>query len=406
MKRIYLDYASSTPLEPAVLKEMREVEGIFANPQSSHLDGQKARKFLEEARQKVADYIEANPQEIIFTAGATEANRLAIEETFFQVKPRVAPMTIGAKWGKPHLVTPLIEHSSVLEVVEKLEQKGLIEVTRLRPNKEGLITPVQVEKAIKPATFLVTIGYANNEIGVIQPIREIGKLLHKINKNRQEPVYFHTDAAQALLSLNCDVRYLKIDLMTLSSHKIYGPKGAGALFVREGSDLKIDEKGTPNLVGLVGFGKAVELLRKEHLKKPRVRGEPSPCLIDSAFNEKLGMLRDALFYGLVRQIKAVKLNGLFLHSQTRVPHIINLRFEEVDGETLLVRLDRAGISVSLGSACKAGGALPSHVLLALGQSESQARSGLRLSLGKFTTLKEINQIISIIKKTVEDLRSS
>lgn len=392
MRRIYLDYAGSTPTDPAVLKAMRETERIFANPQSAHLDAQIARRYLEQARLEIAGYIGANHQEVSFTSGATEANRLAIEETFFQVKP--------------HLVTSLIEHSSVLEVVEKLEKKGLIEVTRLRPNKEGLITPVQVEKAIKATTFLVTIGYANNEIGTIQPIREIGKMLRKINKNRTQPIYFHTDAAQALLSLNCDVRFLKVDLMTLSSHKIYGPKGAGALFVKENPGLKIAEIGTPNLTALVGFGKAVELLRKEHLKKPKVRGELSSCLIDSAFNEKLGMLRDALFYGLVRQIKAVKLNGLSLHSQTRVPHIINLRFEGVDGETLLVRLDLAGISASLGSACKAGGALPSHVLLALGQTETQARSGLRLSLGKFTTPKEINQIISIIKKTVEDLRTS
>ncbi len=405
MKRIYLDYAATTPVDSQVLEAMLPYfKEEFGNASSIHQEGRRAQAAVDKARTVLANFLGCQPKEIIFTSGATESNNLAIKG-----------VVAAAKIKKPHLVTTAFEHPAVLETCRVLERVGLAEVSYLRPSSEGLIEVEQVERAIRKNTVLVSIMYANNEIGTILPIREIGKLLQRVNKTRQQKIYFHTDAVQAVQFLNCDVRYLKVDLLSLSAHKIYGPKGIGALYVKAGTPIVRQQDGgeqegrkragTLNVAGIVGLGKAVELIRKIHQQVARVQRQeisstkPSP-IVDCDYCDRIATLRD-LLWARLREIGGVELNGSL---QNRLPNNLNVSFAGVEGEGLLISLDLEGVAVSTGSACSSRSLLPSHVLLAIGKSESQAHSSLRITLGKFTSREEIEEAAELIKKHVARLR--
>lgn len=378
MAKIYLDYAATTPLDPQVLKAMMPyLKHDFGNPSSIYGIGQKASGAIGEARKIAADFLGCSSQEIVFTGSATEANNLAI---FGVLK--------AAKIAKPHIITTQIEHHAVLEPCRELERQGLIEATYLPVDKEGLVQPTEVQKAIKPNTVLVSIIYANNEIGTIQPIAEIGKLIGRI--------YFHTDAVQAANYLDCDVKKLGVDLLTLSSHKIYGPKGVGLLFIKQGTPIKPLvygggqeaglRSGTENVAGIVGLGQALK-----EIQSPRHKIE----------NIKIRQFRDKLIKSILKIIPAAKLNGSSVH---RLPNNINISFQGAEGEAIVIALDQKGIATSTGSACSSKSLEPSHILLALGLSEKEAHGSLRITLGRYTTQQEISRFLKVLPLIVQKLR--
>lgn len=380
-KRIYLDYASTTPLDKEVLEAMLPYFGAkWGNPSSLHSFGQEAIKGVDEARIKIANLIGAKLQEIVFTSGATEANNLAIQGIIKAYHENIKRVFLV-----PHIITSLVEHPSVLEVCRALEREGLVKITYLLPNKEGVVEAKKVINAITAATILISLIYGQNEVGVIEPIREVGKKLKKINRERQNKIYFHTDAVQGLEFLDCRVDYLKVDLMTISSHKIYGPKGVGALYIREGTKISpltyggLQEKekrpGTENVPAIVGFGKAVELLKERHKAK-------------SSFSDQIGLLRSLFLRKILKNLSEVKAIG---PRTNHLPHILSLTFpfDSAQGETLLIALDQEGIAASLGSACKARAVTPSHVIRALGVSENEAKNTLRFSFGKDLSREDV-----------------
>ncbi|MEM2017742.1 MAG: cysteine desulfurase NifS [Candidatus Pacearchaeota archaeon] len=377
MKRIYLDYAATTPVAPEVLEAMKPYfSEKYGNASSLHAFGQEARKALEDARKKIANFINARPAEIIFTSGGTESNNLAIKGIAFANKEK----------GK-HIITSKIEHHAVLEPCKWLEKQGF-KVTYLPVNNEGIVNPEDVEKAITKETILVSIMHANNEIGTIQPIEEIGKIC------RKHKVYFHTDAVQSFGKLEIDVKKMNIDLLSASAHKIYGPKGVGLLYVNR--DVKIEpiqhggghetglRSGTENVAGIVGFAKAVELVQKLGKKE----------------QEREKKLRDKIIDKLL-EIKGTKLNG----SRTkRLFNNINVSFKGIEGEALLIRLDQEGFAVSTGSACSSKSLEPSHVLTALGLKPEEAHGSLRITIGRYTTEQDVDMLLKVLPKIVNSLR--
>lgn len=392
-KRIYLDYAATTPIEPKVLRAMLPfLKENFGNPSSVHYFGQKAQVAIDESRKKVAKFLGCSPEEIIFTGSATEANNLAIKGIAKNVQSK-----------KPHIITTQIEHKSVLESFKALEKKG-VEVTYLAVDDQGLISISNLAKKIKENTVLISIMYANNEMGVIQPIAEIGKLLKNINrikeKSKVQRTFFHSDAVQAVNYLDCNVDKLGVDLLTLSGHKIYGPKGVGALYIKKptahaqrtlieaqisgGGQEQGLRSGTENVAGIVGLGAAIEKIKKE---KGKIK--------------KIKRLRDELVKGIFKTISNVKFNGILENS---LPNIANVSFKGAEGEAIVVALDQKGICVSTGSACAAKSLEPSHVLLALGINEEEAHTSVRFSLGRYTTEREINNVLKILPKVIEKLR--
>lgn len=388
--RIYLDYAATTPVDPAVLRAMLPYfKENFGNASSLHSFGQKAMAGVSEARKKVADFLGCQPKEIIFTSGATESDNLAI---------RGVLAALQKKDTKLHVITSAIEHPAVLETCQHMEKSGFL-VTYLPVTPKGLVTMESIEKAIKPETVLVTIMYVNNEIGTIQPIPEIGTLLKKINQERKAKnlpkIYFHTDAVQAINYCDCDVNHLGVDLLSLSGHKIYAPKGVGALYVRDNTPIKPIQygghheqgirSGTLNTAGTVGLGKAIELVKKEQKK---------------GFT-KMKKLRDKLINGINQNIHKVILNG---DLNARVPNNINFSFFGVEGESLMLMLDLKGISVSTASACASGSLKPSHVLMATQHDQEMAHGSLRFTLGKYTTEKEIKTVLNVLPSIVQKLR--
>ncbi len=390
-KRIYLDYAATTPVDKRVMKAMTPYfSEKFGNPSSVHIFGQEASKAVEKAREKIAVFFNCSPTEIIFTSGATESNNLAIKGAVkkFYTEPK-------NKGIKPRLITDSIEHSCVLNTCRSLEKEGLAEVVYIAPNKEGIIQIKDIAAAINENTLLVSIMYVNNEIGTIQPIATIGKFLEKENANRKRKILFHTDATQAVNYLDCDVEKLGVDLLSLSGHKIYGPKGVGALYVKKGTLLtRIQDggeqerkmrAGTHNVPAIVGLGKALELVMKEKSK----------------IAIKTEKLRDYLIARVLKEIPQSYLNG---SAKKRIPNNANFRFDNVEGEGLLLSLDLEGIAVSTGSACASRSLEPSHVLLALGLKHEQAHGSLRLTLGKTTTRKEIDLVVNKLKVIIERLR--
>jgi cysteine desulfurase len=390
-RRIYLDYASTTPVDPRVTAVMRPYfSGKFGNPASMHSFGREASDAVEKARAQAADFFGCESGEIIFTSGATESNNFALKgATIAHVSH------FNGKKIKPHIITTQFEHSCVLSSAKKLEDQGMAEVTFLPIGKDGLVSLNDVKKNIKPNTALVSIMYANNEIGMIQPVRDIGKLIAKENVGREEKILFHTDAVQAVNYLDCNVNNLGVNLLTASAHKIYGPKGIGLLFVRKGTAMRRIQDGgehenglragTLNVPGIAGFGAAIEIAEKERTRNYKI----------------VEKLRDYMITRVLKEIKNSHLNGSKIK---RIPNNANFIFRDVEGEGMLLGLDMEGIAVSTGSACSSGNLQPSHVLLAIGISEEDSHGSLRVTLGKYTTKQEVDYFIDTLKVVVARLR--
>lgn len=378
-KRIYLDYSATTPVKQDVVNAMLPYfTETFGNPSSIHAFGRDAKNSVNKTREIIAQFINATADEVYFTGGGSESDNWAI---------RGVAQAYKAKGN--HIITTTIEHHAVLHTCEALEKEGF-EVTYLPVDAEGKIDMAALEAAIKETTTLITIMAVNNEIGTIQPIAEIGALA------KSKGVLFHTDAVQALGNIALDVQAMNIDLMSMSSHKIYGPKGVGALYVKKGVRIKnlieggAQERkrraGTENVPGIIGFGKAVEMAAENfdnHVKH-------------------LMTLRDRLRKGIMEQIPYTKLNG---HPTDRHPGNVNVCFEFIEGESLLLSLDLVGIAGSSGSACTSGSLDPSHVLMAIGLPHEIAHGSLRLTIGDFTTEEDVDYTIENLITIVERLRS-
>ena len=379
MKRIYLDYAATTPTHPEVVQAMLPYfTDAFGNPSSIYSYGQEARGVVEAAREKVARLIGAQEEEITFTSGGTEADNFAIKGTALANENR----------GN-HIITSAIEHHAVMETCRFLKRRGF-DVTYLPVNEYGSVDPDSVREAITARTTLISIMHANNEMGTIQPIAEISKIA------REAGIYFHTDAVQTAGHLPVSVNRLGAELLSISAHKLYGPKGVGALYIRKGTRLTTflhggeQERGrrasTENVPGIVGFGVAAELAGSE-------MGEEA---------ERLSHLRDRLTRGLLEGIAHTHLNGHPIH---RLPNNVNISVDFVEGEAMLLNLDLEGICASTGSACSSSSPEPSHVLLALGLSHEQAHGSLRFSLGRETTGPDIDKVLDVLPPVVTKLRS-
>ena len=375
---VYLDNAATTKTSKKVVDAMLPYfTEVYGNPSSLHTVGQIAKEELEKARQTVADCLGANANEIYFTSGGSESDNQAI----------ISAINIGARKGKKHIVSSKFEHHAVLHTLNKLQKQG-VEVTLIDVNENGVINPVDVENAIREDTALVTIMMANNEIGTIQPIKEIGAIC------KAKGVLFHTDAVQAVGHLNIDVKDMNIDMLSLSAHKFHGPKGVGALYARKGVYLSnvieggAQEKGkrggTENLPAIVGMAVALE----------------DACKNLDENSAKITALRDKLIAGL-KKIPHSKING---DEKVRVPNNVNICFEGIEGESLLLYLDMYGICASSGSACTSGSLDPSHVLLSIGLPHEVAHGSLRLSLSEENTEEEVDYVLEKVPEVVELLR--
>lgn len=378
MKRIYLDHGATTPLHPEVLEAMLPYFGqVFGNPSSVHSFGREARRALDESREKAALALGAAPEEIIFTSGGTEANNLAIQGVAEALSAR----------GR-HLITSAVEHHAVLDTVKALGKRGYA-VTLLPVDGCGMVNPGDLKQAIRDDTVLVSVMTANNEIGTVQPIEDLARIC------RERGVYFHTDAVQAIGNIPLNLKEWPVDLLSLSAHKFYGPKGVGALFVRRGTKLaklafgggqeRKMRPGTENLPGIVGLAKAIELA---------VTDIP-------ARSTSMAALRDHLIASLMEQIEKVRLNG---HPVQRLPGNVNVSVSYVEGESLLLDLDLKGIAASSGSACTSGSLEASHVLMACGLDHQTAHGSLRLTLGHGNTLEEVDYTVATLKESVARLR--
>jgi len=379
MKRVYLDYAATTPCDPEVLKAMEPYFfEKFGNPSSLHSFGQEAKKGIEDAREYLASFIGADPSEIIFTSGGTESDNFAI-----------LGVTHALENKGRHIITSAIEHHAVSEPCKFLEKKGF-KVTYVGVDKYGQVSPDDVKKAITDKTMLISVMHANNEIGTIQPIAEIGKVA------REKGITFHTDAVQTVGHIPVDVNELNVDLLSLAAHKFYGPKGVGALYVRRGTRIETylrggdQEKGrrasTHNITGIVGLGKAVELCRAKMDE-------------EASFQIKL---RDRLIKEIPAKISEVYLNG---PAQNRLPNNVNFSIKYIEGESILLNLDMLGIACSTGSACTSTSLEPSHVLLAIGLPHEIAHGSLRVTMGRWTKEEDINYLLENLPKVVDKLRA-
>lgn len=377
-KTIYMDYAATTYTKKEVLEEMLPYFAEnYGNPSSIYSLSRTTKRAIDISRDRVAKALNAEPSEIFFTGSGSEADNWAIKGVAFA----------NRKKGN-HIITTQIEHHAVLHTCEYLEKQGF-EVTYLPVNEEGFISIDDLAAAIKDTTILVSVMFANNEIGTIQPIKEIGKLC------REKKVLFHTDAVQAVGNIPIDVKDMNIDLLSLAAHKFYGPKGVGALYIRKG--VRIDNlihgggqerarrAGTENVAGVVGLGKAIELAVSTMEEK----------------NAKLKALRDKLIEGLLK-VPYTRLNGP--RGENRLPGNVNVCFQYIEGESVLLLLDDAGICASSGSACTSGALDPSHVLLAIGLPHEIAHGSLRLSLGESNTEEEVDYVLEVIPKIVQRLR--
>lgn len=402
MRKIYFDHSATTPVDSEVLRAMLSyVKNDFGNASSLHSFGQKARAGVETAREEVAKFLACQSKEIIFTSGATESNNLAIFGLVRRARAQDPKRKI-------HVITSAIEHPAVLEVCRELKKEE-VEVTYLPVTKNGLVRVEDLKKAIRPETILVSVMYVNNEVGTIQPIREIGELVKKINVDREkkDKIYFHTDAVQAANFCDCRVDFLGVDLLSLSAHKIYGPKGAGVLFIRSGTPLlpivfgghqeQGIRSGTENVAGIVGLGKAVELLSG---KSHPAGGHPKGEKIKNQ-NLRIKKLRDKLIKGVLQKIPDAILTGGLEH---RVAGNASFCFKNVEGESILLMLDMEGIALSTGSACSSGSLEPSHVLSAMGVSPIVSHGSVRVTLGKNNTEEEINYFLKVFPGIVARLR--
>ena len=382
-----MDYAATTPVSPEVMVEMMPYfSEKYGNPSSVHGFGEEAQEGMITARKRVADFLNCDTSEVIFTSGATEGNNSAIKSVVSNPKFKVD--------GLPHIILSETEHDCVLESAKRLARERTAEVSFISVDKDGRVSMNDVRNALKPNTVLVSIMYANNETGAIQPIEEIGKMISSVNNERAQKIYFHTDAAQAVNYLDCDVKKLGVDMMTLSAHKIYGPKGAGVLFIKKGTPFQSFmnggeqefhmRAGTHNVPGIVGIGSAISMVKNNY-----------PA------NEKLKSIRDKMIDGIISKIPDTALNG---SREERLPNNVNIRFQGVEGEAILILLDGAGISVSTGSACAAKSLSPSHVLKAMGLSDVDAHSSIRFSLGRYTTEEDADKVLEVLPQIIEKLR--
>lgn len=393
MKKIYLDYAATTPVDPEVKAFIQPYfDEIFGNSQSMHSIGQESYKLVETARNFIAQMLNCQPQEVIFTSGGTESNNTAIKGVYFA----------NRKLGGKHIITSTIEHHAVLEpikfIVDNFKEEGA-RVTYVPVNSKGIVDVDKIFESISDDTILISIMHANNEIGTIQPIKEIAEKLQKVNQQRikenKPRIYFHTDAVQTFGHIKVDVEELKVDLLSASGHKFYAPKGVGFLYIRKGTRIEPLLHGgghefnlrssTVNVSGIAGIYKAAEIAQK---------------VMDEE-NERIKKLRDKLLNAIVEEIPNVVING---DMENRLVNNINICIPGVESESILLGLDNEGICVSSGSACSSGSLEPSHVLLAIGLNPVVARGSLRLTLGRFTTEEEIDTVIKVLPKIVEKIR--
>jgi len=378
-KKIYLDYSATTPVDSIVLEAMLPYfSEIYGNPSSFHSLGQEAKKTVEESRRIIASFIGAEPDEIVFTGGGTESNNFAVKGVAYK----------NHKKGN-HIITSIIEHHAVINTCKFLETQGF-EVTYLPVDRTGMVDPDEVRRAINERTILISIMHANNEIGTIEPVTEIGKIA------RERGVIFHTDAVQTLGHIPVNVDEMYVDLLSASAHKLYGPKGVGFLYIRRGVPITTfihggeQENGrrasTHNVPGIVGLGKAVELARNViHEESTRITS-----------------LRNRLIEGIMESIKDTVLNG---HPTLRLPGNANIAIKYIEGESILLNLDLEGIACSTGSACSSLTLEPSHVLLALGLGHEMAHGSIRFSLGRYTVEEDIDAVLSVFPGIVRRLRA-
>jgi cysteine desulfurase len=379
MKRVYMDHNATTPVHPEVLDTMLPYyKEKYGNASSVHSFGREARAAMEEARERLAEFIRAEPREVIFTSGGTESDNFAIEGAAFE----------NSKKGK-HIITSAIEHHAVLNTCKHLETHGF-EVTYLGVDRYGVIDLDELKKALRDDTILITIMHANNEIGTIEPLGEISRI------SKENGIILHTDAAQTLGKIPVNIDELGIDLMSLSAHKLYGPKGVGALYVRRGTKVEPlvrgghhehnRRAGTENVPGIVGFGKAIEIAAADMKEEGR----------------RLWNLTEKLRSGLQERIDYVYSNS---HPTERLPATMNLSFDFLEGESIVLNLDMKGVAVSTGSACTSGTLEPSHVLMALGLQAATAQGAIRFSLGRGNTEADINCLLEEMPPIIERLRA-
>jgi cysteine desulfurase len=387
MNRVYLDFNATTPVEPEVLDAMLPYfSAEFANAASIHTPGQRARAAVETAREQVAALIGARPQEIVFTSGGTESDNHAIfgiaSSSFTSFTSSTSSTSLR------HIITAAIEHEAVLNACQALEKEG-VRVSYLPTDRQGQIDLGELRRAIRPETILITIMHANNELGTVQPLEEIGRIAAEAD------VYFHTDAVQSAGKIPIDVNASRVDLLSISGHKLYAPKGIGALYVRGGTRLRQllygghhqrgFRPGTENVAGIVGLGKAAEIAHKSLAEDAR----------------RASTLRDKLQQGLLHRVPQSRVNAA---AAPRTPNTTNLVFPGVEGEALLIALDLKGLACSTGAACSSGAVEPSHVLTAIGLPPEEARASLRFSLGRHTTSADIDFALNVVPAAVAQLR--
>lgn len=379
MRKVYLDYAATTPCDPEVLAAMEPYFfKKFGNASSLHSYGQEAKKALEESREIVADFIGARPQEIVFTSGGTESDNFAL----------LGAAEALEKKGN-HIITSVIEHHAISEPAKLLEKRGF-EITYLAVDKDGLVSAEDLKKAITDKTILISVMAANNEIGTLEPIGQLGKIA------KEKGIYLHTDAVQTVGHVPINVDELGVDLLSLSAHKFYGPKGVGALYIRKGTRLETFMRGgdqetgrrasTHNISGIVGCAKAIELCRKKMAGEIKFQNA----------------LRDKLIKEIPARIPEVRLNG---HPTLRLPNNVNFSIKYIEGESMLLSLDLLGIACSTGSACTSSSLEPSHVLLAIGLDHATAHGSLRITLGRWTKESDIDYLLEKLPQVVEKLRA-
>ena len=379
MKKIYLDYAATTPTDPLVVAAMEPYFfEKFGNASSLHAYGQEAKKALEDSRESLAAFIGAKPEEIVFTSGGTESDNFALLGVAYALE----------KKGN-HIITSVIEHHAVSEPAKLLEKRGF-KITYLGVDKDGLISPQALKEAITDKTILISLMHANNEIGTLQPITQLGKLA------REKGIYFHTDAVQTVGHIPINVDELNVDLLSLSAHKFYGPKGVGALYIRKGTRLETFMRGgdqergrrasTHNTTGIAGLAQAVKLCQNKM---------ESEIKFQSA-------LRDRLIQEIPARVPEVRLNG---HPTQRLPNNVNFSIKYIEGESMLLSLDMLGIACSTGSACTSSSLEPSHVLLAIGLDHATAHGSLRITLGRWTKESDIDYFLEKLPQVVRKLRA-
>jgi cysteine desulfurase len=379
VRRIYLDNNATTPLAPEVFETLKPyLLEDYGNASSIHWLGQRAKAAVEKAREQVARLINARPSEVVFTSGGTESDNAAL---FGIVQ--------AARSEAKHVVTSALEHHAVLNTCQALEKRG-VSVTYVRVGPGGVVDPDDVERALRPETVLISVMHANNELGTIQPLEEIGRIA------RERDIYFHSDAVQSVGKIPVDVEKLGVDLLSLSAHKLHGPKGVGALYIRKGTLLRPllygghherDRRpGTENTPGIVGLGKAAEMAR-EHLEAEATR---------------VGALRDCLEEGVLARVPLRAVNG---DRARRLPTTTNIRFDYIEGEGFVIAMDLRGIACSTGAACSSGSLEPSHVLSAIGLTPEQARSSIRFSMGRYNTSEDIDTTLEVLPAVVEQLRA-